>query len=162
MKRKRRGYTNVNMENPNVGKTTSSPQTAEYTMREEYSDREHRGNDLLHPFFATRWLQWRQRPLCLSLALSLTFLHSFSRYSHNAPTNYIHKLALSHIYTHMTFKLFTHIAPRGSLEHIHICIPFSRSEDHHQVLDHPVLLNFPSGGTCFPTLYTLQNQQAIF
>ena len=24
-------------------------------------------------------------------------------------------------------------------------------EDHHRVLDHPVLLNFPSGGTCFPT-----------
>ena len=54
----------------------------------------------------------------------------------------------------MTFGLFTYMAPRGSLEHIYICVPSNRSEDHHQVLDHPVLLNFPSGGTCFPTTQT--------
>ena len=150
MKEEKRRYTNVNVENPNVGKTTSNPQTAEYTMREEYSDREHRGNDLLHPFFATRWLQWRQRPLSLSLALSNLFT-KFPHYSHNAPTNYIHKLALSHIYTHMTFGLFTHIAPRGSLEHILICVPSSQSGRLPPGLQSSGSSHFPSGGICFPT-----------
>ena len=32
-------------------------------------------------------------------------------------------------------------------------LPIGR-EDHHRALDHPVLLNFPSGGTCFPTRTT--------
>ena len=54
--------------------------------------------------------------------------------------------ALSHIYTHMTFGLFTHMAPRGSLEHIHICVPSNLSGR-----SPPGLLSFPSGGNCFPT-----------
>ena len=46
----------------------------------------------------------------------------------------------------MTFGLFTHMAPRGSIEHIHVCVPSKWSGG-----SLPVLLNFPSGGTCFPT-----------
>ena len=64
--------------------------------------------------------------LFLSHTHTLTLLlYTGSRYSHNT-TIMFHTstvFALSHIYTHMTFKLFTHMAPRGSLEHIHMC-PF--------------------------------------
>ena len=87
----------------------------------------HKGNDLSHFYFATRRLQWKQRPLSLSHALSLcTQLHT-----HCTTTNVQQLLtvfALSHIYTQMTFGLFTHMAPRGSLGHIYICVPFNRSK----------------------------------
>ena len=110
-KEEKRGYTNVNVENPNVGKkTTSSPQTAEYTVREEYIDREHRGNDLLHPFFATRWLQWRQRPLSLT--------HTHSLYIYSALYNIIHYTPLkvfpkSYLYTYDFQSIYTY-GPQGA------------------------------------------------
>ena len=67
-RKKERTHTIINVETQN-GKNHGSSQTAEYTMREEHTNGKHRGNDLLHPFLATRWLQWRQRPLSLSLSL---------------------------------------------------------------------------------------------
>ena len=88
----------------------------------------HRGNDLLRPFFTTRRLQWRQRPLSLSHSLSLchyTQLRSIHIYAITPLQQ--KRFALSHIYTHMTFGLFTHMVPRGSLEHIHVCVPYNRS-----------------------------------
>ena len=35
---RKRGYTDINVENPNVGKNHGSPQAAEYTMREKYNN----------------------------------------------------------------------------------------------------------------------------
>ena len=67
------------------------------------------------------------------------------------------KFALSHIYTHMTFELFTHIAPGGSLEHIHICLPSSRLERLPPGLQSSGSSYFPSGGTCFPTKTSITN-----
>ena len=61
----------------------------------------HRGNDLL-----------------LSLSLPV---HSYAL--HNSL-----KFSLGHIYTNMTFQLFTNVAPLGSLEHIYIYVPFIRGE----------------------------------
>ena len=89
---------------------------------------EHRGNDLSDPFFATRRLQWRQRPLSLSLSPSLC-LYRVTLYTHTTTKvfNNLFVFALSHIYTHMTFGLFTHMAPRGSLGHIYIWVPSNRS-----------------------------------
>ena len=98
------------------------------TVKNHYERRiqqwgKHRGNDLLHPFFATRRLQWRQRSLSLSLSLySYTHVVQLTMMFHTH--NYF---ALSHIYTHMTFGLFTHMAPIGSLEHNHVCVPSNRS-----------------------------------
>ena len=51
-----------------------------------------------------------------------------------------HKAAKAHIYTYMTFGLFTHVS-----------LPIGRT-DGNWVLDHPVLPIFSSGGTCFPTV----------
>ena len=79
----------------------------------------HRDNDLLLPCFATRRLEQRQRPLPLSLSLC-TLLRSTSTL-YIQPTN---KISLGHIYTNMTFGLFTNVAPVGSMEtYLHIC-PF--------------------------------------
>ena len=113
----------MNVENPNMGKTTAAHGLQNITMRglqrwgtktmiscslASLTGGYNRGNDLF-----------------LSLTLSnSTQLHSVTNI-HNFTTTY-HSFALSHIYTHMTFGLFTHIAPGGSLEHIHICVPSSR------------------------------------
>ena len=111
------------MENPNVGKNHGSPQTAEnhYVRVTSMESTEattsctpsslrggyNRGNDL---------------SLSLSLTLSMyTVTHTLYNQHHN------NRVALSHIYTHMTFGLFTHMAPRSSLEHIHISVPSNRS-----------------------------------
>ena len=64
----------------------------------------------------------------------------------------LNKFVLSHIYTNMTFKLFTHVAPRGSLEHIHICVPSNRSGRSPPGLQSSGSSNFPSRGTYFPTI----------
>ena len=117
----------------------------------------HRDNDLLLPCFANRWLQQRHRPLSLSHALSV---YTVTHYSHNTTLQQLNNrqsnIALSHIYTNMTFGLFTHIAPGGgSLEHIHICVPSSRSGRLPPSLQSSSRV--PSGGTCFPTLLTTIN-----
>ena len=88
----------------------------------------HRGNYLLHPFLATRQLQWRQRPLSLSHSLTLTLsLYTHARQLLTTKMQQQHFMfALSHIYTHMTFGLFAHMAPRCPQEHIYICVPSNR------------------------------------
>ena len=58
--------------------------------------------------------------------------------------------SLGHIYTNMTFGLFTNIAPVGSQEHIYIYV----ASIHGEVLTGPATSgssHFPSGGTCFLT-----------
>ena len=57
----------------------------------------------------------------------------------------------SYLYTYDFWAIYTY-GPKGPTRtHSHMCLlPIGR-EDHHRALDHPVLLSFPSGGTCFPT-----------
>ena len=112
---------------------------------ERIAEMGHTDNDLLLPFFTTSGYN-RGNDLFLSLSLSL--------YKVTLYINLLHtKLALSHIYTHMTFGLFTHIAPRGSLEHIHICIPSNRSGRLPPGLQSSGSSHFPFGGTCFSTFF---------
>ena len=77
---------------------------------------------LLH----TRRLQLRQRPLSLSLTLYNFYLQKCS-----TTTMFF---ALSHIYTYMTFGLFTHVS-----------LPIGRM-DRSRVFGHPVLPNFHPEG----------------
>ena len=112
----------------------------------------HRGNDLLLPRFATRRLQQRQQPLPFSLSSLYTVsLSIIATTIIIQPTLIISiKFALGHIYTNMTFGLFTNIALVGSLKHICIYVPSIRGE----VLTRPTTSgssHFPSGGTCFLT-----------
>ena len=116
----------------------------------------HRGNDFLVPWFATRRLQQRQRPLPLSHSLSSLYtqlrskLYHANNYSVCSYTHSYVKFAVGHIYTNMTFGLFTNIALVGSQEHIYIYVPSIRGE----VLTGPATSgssHFPFGGTCFPT-----------
>ena len=79
----------------------------------------------------------------LSLSLSLSCCHSLYSYALytnlKSATTTTFMFSLSHIYTYMTFGLFTHVS-----------LPIGRT-DRNRVLDHPVLPIFSSGGTCFPT-----------
>ena len=63
----------------------------------------------------TRRLQWRQRPLSFSHDVSHTIsVHtSYTTTLQKCLTTFIYylMLALSHIYTYMTFGLFTHVSP---------------------------------------------------
>ena len=52
----------------------------------------------------------------------------------------------------MPFELFTHM---GSLEHIHICVPSSRSGRLLSGLQSSGSTHFPSGGTRFPTVHII-------
>ena len=62
----------------------------------------------------------------LSLSLTLS-LYTHARQLLTTKMQQQHFMfALSHIYTHMTFGLFTHMAPRGPQEHIYICVPSNR------------------------------------
>ena len=90
-----------------------------------------------------------------SLSLTLyTFTHSKLYHANNySVCSYTHsyvKFAVGHIYTNMTFGLFTNIALVGSQEHIYIYVPSIRGE----VLTGPATSgssHFSFGGTCFPT-----------
>ena len=70
----------------------------------------HRGNDLVLSIFTT----WR---LQQKLIVSLTFLsvHVLSTTMTTTITNPYKMIALGHIYTYMTFRLFTNIASVGLL-----------------------------------------------
>ena len=141
MNKRREDTQDVNVETQMWEKPRQPTDCKEDTMRDGYNNGEsthdgyNGGNDL-------------SLSLCHTLSL-YTVTHTL--YNQQCSTT-LNCFALSHIYTHVTFRLFTHMAPRGSLEHIHVCIPSKTGrEDHHRVLDHPVLLNFPSWGTRFPT-----------
>ena len=99
----------------------------------------------------TRWLQLRQRPHSLSLSLS-QYTRAIQLLLTKVQQLTIMLFALCHIYTHMTFGLFTHMALKGSRENIFTYVPLLIGRtNHHRVFGHPVLSNFPPGGTCFPT-----------
>ena len=87
----------------------------------------------------------------LSLSLSL---HSYALYTYNYKKMFNNPLTLcpkSYLYTYDFRPIYTY-GPKGfTRAHLRMC-PFQPGRgDHHRFLDHPVLLNFPSGGTCFPT-----------
>ena len=114
--------------NHNDGKNHGSPQAAEYTMREKVTMEETQRQRPLAPLLRNTTVTMGATT---SFSLSLS-IHSF-RSVHiqlqkcSTTTNCF---ALSHIYTHMTFGLFTHVASRGSLAHIHVCVsskPVQRS-----------------------------------
>ena len=79
-----------------------------------------------------------------NLFLSLTHSHSIHKsalytYNYKSVQQPQTIFALSHIYTHMTFGLFTHMAPRGSLERIHVCVPSNRLRE---VTTGPLVIRF--------------------
>ena len=86
--------------------------------------------------------------LFLTLTHSLYTVTLYINY-YNDTTNTT-KFTLGHIYTNMTFGLFTNMAPVGSLEHIYIYVPSIRGE---VLTGHAPSgsSHFPSGGTCFLT-----------
>ena len=95
------------------------------------------GNNLELTIFATGGGNTqRQRPLRLSLSLSLSrLLSSLSLSGKQKMSNNTKLFALSHIYTHMTFGLFTNIASRALGKHIHKYVPASGSRSGY--LHHP-------------------------
>ena len=117
-------------------KNHGGPQTAEYTMGEEYNNQDTQRQRPLVLFFATRGGYSWDNDLSHSLSLS----HSFYIYTHAlynffsesaTTTNLIQKFfALSHIYTYMTSGLFTYL---GRM-------------DRNRVFGHPVLPNFHPEG----------------
>ena len=137
-KEEREGTQNVNVENPIVGKTTAAHRLQKITMREELRDMEAQRQRPLFPLLRHTAVTIEETT---SFSLSLS-LYTVTLYSHNTTSttmfNLHNRVALSHIYTHMTFRLFTHIAPGSSQAHIHICVHFGR-EGYHRVFNHPVI-----------------------
>ena len=124
------------MENPNLGKTTTTLRLQNITMSDFYNDGAQRQRPLA-PLL-------RHQAVTTKATTSSSLSHSLSLYT---VTLYIIiiKFSLGHIYTNMTFGLFTNIAPVDSLEHICIYVPSIRPATSGSS-------HFPSGGTCFLTL----------
>ena len=75
----------------------------------------------------------------LSLSIAVT-IHT--RYTTTKVfNNYLYVCPKSYLYTYDFRAIYTY-GPKG---------PTIGREDHHRALDHPVLLSFPVGETCFPT-----------
>ena len=102
-----------------------------------------RAHDLRH----RRRLQQRHRPLSLSLSLC-TLLRALSSSCTNKENdnNSYYKFALSHIYTNMTFQLFTNIAPMDSQKHIYEYVPSSGGHSP-SGLHYPALARHTSSGS---------------
>ena len=102
------------VENPNVGKTTAVHRLQTITMIVNVCTTvKLRGNDLELTIFATGGGNTqRQRPLTLSLSIALFTLAptrvAIHNEQHYCSSN--KQFALGHIYTNMTFGLFTNIA----------------------------------------------------
>ena len=92
----------------NSGKNHGSPQTAEYTMMRRLQRWEHKGKDLLHPLSSPHATVTTRRQLPLSLPLSITRFVQLLFTKYQQPTTKM--CALSHIYTYMTFGLFTQMS----------------------------------------------------
>ena len=95
--------------------------------------------------------------ISLSLSLYTTTMYINIRNTSSLQHTHFYRVALSHIDTNMTFGLFTHIAPGGCLEHIHICVPSSRSGRLPPGLQSFGSSHVPSGGTCFPTIFRVSS-----
>ena len=115
----------VNVENPNVGKTTAAHRLQNTLWERSTTTRIHRGNDLLSsssPHAAVTVEATTSVSVSLSLSLSVHLLYNCSTttdYNNNTTTTFINTMkvcALSHIYTYMTFR------------HIYICVLLNRSK----------------------------------
>ena len=94
----------------------------------------------------------RGNDLFLTLSRSVT-VHSYTHtQKYMTFQQHYNKFSLSHIYTNMTFELFTPVAPRGALEHIHIFVSSNNSGRSPSGLQSSGSSNFSSGGTCFPSI----------
>ena len=107
--------TSVNVENPQWWEKPRQPTGCKiHYEKGDYSSGSTRATISCTPSLRhTRRLQWRQLPLSLSLSLSLT-LYLCTRAIQLTLQMYQQHLkvcALSHIYTYMTFGLFTHVSP---------------------------------------------------
>ena len=129
---------------PKCGKNHGSPQTAENHYERNTTMGKHRGNDLLHPFFATRRLQWRQRPLSLSLSVTIhSYTHTIQLIMFNNINCFCPK---SYLYTYDFRAIYTY-GPKGlTRTHSRMC-PFQPVEGgYHRAFSHPVLLtSHPEG-----------------
>ena len=117
---------NVNAETQMWEKPRQPTNCRKITMREENNNGKHIGNDLLHSFFATRRLQWRQRPPFLSLSRSHCH-YTPLRTIHIYATTSLHHLNCfcpkSYLYTYDFQTIYTY-GPKGlTRTHSHIC-PF--------------------------------------
>ena len=97
----------------NDGKNHGNPQAAKYTMREKITAMEAQGQrPLAPPLFATRDGYNGGNYLFLSLSLS----HTLYLWTHTIQPLYksvqqhLKVCAVSHIYTYMTFGLFTYLS----------------------------------------------------
>ena len=133
--RNERGCTGCQRGKPKYGKNHGSPRTAKY-----------------HYERITKW--GIETTISCSLASptggynrgNVLFLSHTLSHSTHLRTLYTYITLqqlynISHIYTHITFRLFTHIAPGASLERIHICVPSSRSGE---VTTGPSIIRFSS------------------
>ena len=109
------------------GKNHGSPQTPIITMF-RCTVGEHKGNNLLLTVFATGGGYNGGNNLSLSLSLYAAALFTLAPTRMANTQNEQHttqKFALGHIYTDMTFGLFTNIASRALGKHIHEYVPAS-------------------------------------
>ena len=111
----------------------SSPQAAEYTMRDKYNNGKTQRQRPLSPLLRRTAVTMRQRPLSLSLSLSLS-LYTVTLYTHTTtksvqrPTNCF--CPKSYLYTYDFRAIYIDGPQRGSQEHINMC-PFQLVEGHH-------------------------------
>ena len=124
---------------------------------------QHRGNDLFPPLLRCTAVSMRQQPVLLSLSLCHS-LYGYTLYTCNYKSVQLLLFVFpkSYLYTYDFRAIYTY-GPKGPTRtHLHMGpLPIGR-ENHHRALDHPVLLNFPSGGTCFPSIRNpISNKNSI-
>jgi hypothetical protein len=105
------------------GKNHESPQTPNYHSVRRIQQGAQRQQPLAHNLrLAAVTTETQSLYIALSLSLSLTHYTEVTPITLSSSFEF----ALGHIYTNMTFRLFTYIAPVGSLEHIYIYVPSIR------------------------------------
>ena len=134
-----------------MGKNHGKPHAAKYTMREKITVMEAQGQrPLAPPLFASRGSYNGGNYLSLSPSHALSLHTRYTTNFTNVSTSYIKVCALSHIYTYMTFGLFTYLS-----------FPIGQA-DRNRVFGHPVPPDFhPEGpvsqhvSTRLPIIYHL-------
>ena len=92
------------------GKNHGSPQTPNYHYVRKVYKRMCRGNDVMHTVFAWRRLQTKNA-LYISLSLSVYLNNNYTNNTTRMATRTNKMFDLGHIYTNMTLRLFTNLAP---------------------------------------------------
>ena len=121
----------INVENPLWWEKPRQPTDCRIHYEEEITTMGAQGQrPLAPPLFATRSSYNKEATTSFSLSLS----HALYNHSLQNINNLMKMCALSHIYTYMTFGLFTYMS-----------IPIGRT-DRNRILDHPVLSIFHPEG----------------